>query len=96
MSFLPYVDNLDGRTLDSRCLVAGNNRISDDCLRWHFRQAVLLKMKGVGERPWDTEPPDEETLEAYMDLPDGPALVEAELYNRLGAGDISSPEIESH
>lgn len=52
-------------------------------------------MKGAGQRPWDMDPHEEGSIEALMILPDGPARVEEELFNRLGSEGPSSPEIES-
>ena len=53
-------------------------------------------MKGAGQNPWEMMPHDEETIEDIMALPDGATRVETELFNRLGAGDLNSPEMESH
>jgi hypothetical protein len=30
-----------------------NDRVSDNALRWHFRQSVLANMKGAGQERWD-------------------------------------------
>ncbi|KAG0135913.1 hypothetical protein HOY82DRAFT_551108 [Tuber indicum] len=46
------IDNrgLDGRILDSACRdPADPRRVSDKFLRWHFRQSVLVNMRGAGE-----------------------------------------------
>ncbi|KAF8459624.1 HNH endonuclease-domain-containing protein [Kalaharituber pfeilii] len=41
---------IDGRTLDGVCRDPSNpHRVSDHLLRWHFRQCVLMNMKGAGE-----------------------------------------------
>lgn len=95
MSFVKDILNIDGRTLDHRCLVPGNNRVSDACLRWHYRQAVLGNVKGGGEAPWDMKDHDGEAVADIIQMEDGPLRMELELFNRLGAG-TSSPEIESH
>ncbi|KAI5805559.1 hypothetical protein DFH27DRAFT_600048 [Peziza echinospora] len=41
---------LDGRKLDPACLNPTDpHRVSDQLLRWHFRQCVLANMRGAGE-----------------------------------------------
>jgi HNH endonuclease len=41
---------LDGRTLDPVCRDPENpHSVSDQLLRWHFRQSVLANMRGAGE-----------------------------------------------
>lgn len=98
MSFVRDVLNIDGRTLDHRCLASGNNRVSDDChLRWHYLQAVLGNVKGTGEVPWDMTEHDGEAVADIIQMEDGPLRMETELFNRLGPGaGTSSPETESH
>ncbi|KAK9244174.1 HNH endonuclease-domain-containing protein [Lipomyces tetrasporus] len=40
-----------GRTLDPICRVPNDERsVRDELLRWHFRQSVLVNMRGAGER----------------------------------------------
>lgn len=41
---------VDGRILDS-------GRVSDEILRWHFRQAVLANMKGAGDPVFEHDLP---------------------------------------
>ncbi|KAF8438246.1 hypothetical protein BGX38DRAFT_1098191, partial [Terfezia claveryi] len=44
------LDGMDGRLLDSVCRKPVDpHRISDELLRWHFRQSVLGNMRGAGE-----------------------------------------------
>ncbi|KAL4952466.1 hypothetical protein BDW69DRAFT_185393 [Aspergillus filifer] len=31
-----------------------DHQVSDECLRWHYRQAIMVHMRGAGEPPWDT------------------------------------------
>ncbi|KAK9320588.1 hypothetical protein V1517DRAFT_205545 [Lipomyces orientalis] len=39
-----------GRTLDPICRVSNDERsVRDELLRWHFRQSVLVNMRGAGE-----------------------------------------------
>ncbi|KAF8420639.1 hypothetical protein EV426DRAFT_633994 [Tirmania nivea] len=41
---------LDGRVLDLVCRnLNDSHRVSDELLRWHFRQSVLANMRGAGE-----------------------------------------------
>ncbi|KAL4778769.1 hypothetical protein BJX76DRAFT_352338 [Aspergillus varians] len=46
---------ISGRVLD-RSIQTGdpNHRVSDDCLRWHYYQAILTHMRGAGE-VWEIE-----------------------------------------
>lgn len=53
-------------------------------------------MKAAGEAPWEMTEHDGEPIADIIQLPDGALRVETELFNRLGAGDIDSPEIASH
>jgi hypothetical protein len=39
---------LDGTVLRGQC-IRSSKGVSDHCLRWHFRQAVLANMRGDGE-----------------------------------------------
>ncbi|KAG0128273.1 hypothetical protein HOY82DRAFT_622055 [Tuber indicum] len=48
--FDPDRFGLDGRILDPVCRSpAGPHRVSEELLRWHFRQSVLANMRGAGE-----------------------------------------------
>lgn len=40
---------IDGRTLDAVCRNPEDpHRVSDELLRWHFRQSVLVSMRRAG------------------------------------------------
>jgi len=44
------MDRLDGRVLGPVCRDSNNvRRVSDEPLRWHYRQSVLANMRGAGE-----------------------------------------------
>ncbi|RDW81471.1 uncharacterized protein DSM5745_05028 [Aspergillus mulundensis] len=62
-----------------------NNRVSDECLRWHFHQAVLTNMRGVGERPWDLNPDEEGDLGLMMEKENASEILEEVFADRLGA-----------
>ncbi|BCS18438.1 HNH endonuclease signature motif containing protein [Aspergillus puulaauensis] len=62
-----------------------NHCISDDCLRWHYRQAVIKHMRGVAEPPWDIYYDDLDDMDMIMEREDAAEVLEIELGNRLGA-----------
>ncbi|KAL4908761.1 hypothetical protein BDW74DRAFT_173992 [Aspergillus multicolor] len=84
--FIEDRNNLPGRTLapSTRNCNDPNNRVSDECLRWHFHQAVLTNMRGAGERPWDLKPDEEDEIELMMDKENADEILEEVLANRLG------------
>ncbi|KAK9495744.1 hypothetical protein V1508DRAFT_401595 [Lipomyces doorenjongii] len=50
ISFDSDIERVDGRILDPVCPSPNDERSArDELLRWHFRQAVLANMRGVGE-----------------------------------------------
>lgn len=58
ISFAPDEDDIDGRVLDPVCWDPANpDHVSDECLRWHYRQSILAKMRGVGEPILDVDFP---------------------------------------
>ncbi|OJD21951.1 hypothetical protein ACJ73_06707 [Blastomyces percursus] len=64
LSINPDVNILgvDGRILDPICRNPnGSNSVSDEILRWHFRQAVLANMKGAGNPVFESDSPLELT-----------------------------------
>ncbi|OBT81550.1 hypothetical protein VE02_09471 [Pseudogymnoascus sp. 03VT05] len=92
--------NIDGRTLSLCCRDPRvPERVPDELLRWHHRQAVLATMKGAGEKPWDMHFPDGTDIMAeIMEGPDAAERMEAEMFTRLGAGELhysTSPEVGS-
>ncbi|MCJ1386120.1 hypothetical protein MMC17_009245 [Xylographa soralifera] len=76
-------NNLAGRYLDQQFL---NNpsRPVDQLLRWHFRQAVLANMRGVGEPIFEHDfPPGSDMVGEIWRGPKAAERMEFELYNRL-------------
>lgn len=58
ITFMPNALGIDGRILDPVCRNPDNlNHISDEVLRWHFRQSVLANMRGAGEPVFETDFP---------------------------------------
>lgn len=42
-----------GKTLNPRATdVSRLNRVSDECLRWHFHQSVLTVVRALGDMMW--------------------------------------------
>jgi hypothetical protein len=74
---------LDGGTRDSDCRDPANpHRVSDQLLRWHFRQTVLANMRGVGEPIFE----DDFIGEDMMEIREGPDVqerLEMEFASRL-------------
>ena len=56
-------------------------------MRWHFEQAVLANMKGVGQKPWEFDFGEGDEIEGIMADEDAAERMELELFTRLGAGD---------
>ncbi|EEQ31358.1 hypothetical protein McanMca71_004533 [Microsporum canis] len=85
ISFGPDILGVDGRILDPICRNPNDsNRVSDDILRWHFRQAVLANMKGAGDPVFESDfPPGTDMI---ADIREGPASqqrFEMEMASRL-------------
>ncbi|KAK9241703.1 HNH endonuclease-domain-containing protein [Lipomyces tetrasporus] len=79
-------DRIDGRILDPVCRdPSDNRRIRDELLRWHFRQAVLANMSGVGEPTFETDfPPGTDMMGEILSGSTAAKRMEAELFSRLG------------
>jgi hypothetical protein len=59
-------------------------RPSDQLLRWHFRQAVLINMRGAGEPVFEHDfPPGSDIVGEILEGPKAPERMEFELFNRL-------------
>ncbi|KFY49595.1 hypothetical protein V496_09896 [Pseudogymnoascus sp. VKM F-4515 (FW-2607)] len=86
--FGPDPINIDGRTLSLRCRDPKNpDRVSDQLLQWHYRQAALAMVKGKGQKPWD-DSYDSDIMAEIQEGPDAAERMEVELFTRLGAGEI--------
>ncbi|KZF25242.1 hypothetical protein L228DRAFT_258695 [Xylona heveae TC161] len=79
---------LDGRILDPVCRdPADPHRVSDEILRWHFRQSVLANMRGAGEPIFEHDfPPGTDMMRDIQDEPRGQERFEMEIALRLRGG----------
>ncbi|KAK9482974.1 HNH endonuclease-domain-containing protein [Lipomyces starkeyi] len=84
--FLDDALGLAGRHLDPICRDLENpHRVNDNILFWHFQQAVLANMRGVGEPIFDEDiPPGSDTMDAILSGPAPADRMEFELSSRLG------------
>lgn len=77
--------DLAGTYLDQEFL-DDPQRPSDDLLRWHFKQAVLANMKGVGEPHFEHDfPPGSDIVNEILCGPKAAERMEFELFSRLAA-----------
>jgi hypothetical protein len=75
--------NIAGKHLDRRIL-DDPRRPVDQLFRWHFRQAVLINMKGAGEPHFEHDfPPGSDVVGDILRGPKGPERMEFELFTRL-------------
>ena len=87
MCFTPDSINypIAGRYLDQKFL-SDPLRPVDELLRWHFRQAVLVNMKGMGEPCFENDfPPGSDIMGEIMSGLKGGERMEFELFNRFNA-----------
>jgi hypothetical protein len=82
---MPNSWGIDGRILDPVCRHQDNpNHVSDDILRWHFRQCVLANMRGRGEPVFETDfPGGTDMIATLRTEPYGKERFEMELESRL-------------
>lgn len=74
-----------GKNLD-RQLLDDPQKPLEQLLRWHFRQAVLVNMKGDGEPIFEHDfPPGEDMVGTIIAGPKAAERMEFELFNRLAA-----------
>jgi len=85
ISFMPNREGIDGRVLDPICRNPNNpDRVSDDVLRWHFRQSVLANIRGAGEPVFETDfPGGTDVMATLRTEPYGKERFEMELETRL-------------
>ncbi|KAG0639123.1 hypothetical protein HOY80DRAFT_886772 [Tuber brumale] len=77
--------HIAGRHLDQSFL-DNPLRPVDQLLRWHFRQAVLVNMKGAGEPCFETDfPPGSDIMGEIMGGLKGGEVMEFELFTRFNA-----------
>jgi len=80
------VDDLgiDGGTLDPVCRNAEDpNRVSDEILRWHFRQSVLANIRGAGEPVFEHDFTGSDMVKEIREGPYAKERFELELAGRL-------------
>lgn len=79
------VAGIDGRILDPVCRDDANpHRVSDDLLRWHFRQTALANVRGLGEPIFEHDfPPGSDMMGEIMKEPYVEETIELELARRL-------------
>ncbi|KAK9352079.1 HNH endonuclease-domain-containing protein [Lipomyces doorenjongii] len=85
ISFDSDIERVDGRTLDLVCRSPNDERSArDELLRWHFRQAVLANIRGVGEPIFEFDfPPGTDMVGDILRGPKSGERMEAELFTRL-------------
>lgn len=76
---------IDGKILDPVCHNHDDPHcVSDEVLRWHFRQSVLGNMRGAGEPVFETDfPPGSDYMASLRKQPYGKERFEIELRRRL-------------
>ena len=85
IAFSPIGGNIEGRYLNPE-LFARPDAPIDELLRWHFRQAVLVNMKGAGEPIFEHDfPPGSDIVGEILRGPKPGERMEFELFSRLGA-----------
>ena len=57
--------------------------MSDEVLRWHFRQAVLTNMRGAGHPAFEDLTGKSNFMKAIRRAPQAAERMEFELFNRL-------------
>jgi len=81
--------HIAGRHLD-QTFTDNPLRPPDDLLRWHFRQAVLVNMKGAGEPSFETDfPAGSDVMGEIMRGPKAGERMEFELFSRFNATGIT-------
>ncbi|KAM5439115.1 hypothetical protein McanMca71_003518 [Microsporum canis] len=85
VEFGPGSWGVDGRILDPICRDPDtNSRVSDELLRWHFRQSVLANMRGAGEPIFESDfPSGSDMMATLRDEPYGRERFEMEIQSRL-------------
>ncbi|AEO60038.1 hypothetical protein MYCTH_2120123 [Thermothelomyces thermophilus ATCC 42464] len=81
--FVKDCEQLAGKSLDSR-LLDDPRRPPDSLFRWHFRQAVLTNMRGIGEPAYEHDfPPGSDIMGEIQAGPKAAERMEFELFDRL-------------
>ena len=94
---MPDDFGIDGRILDPICRDPETfHRVSDEVLRWHFRQSVLANMRGAGEPVFEHDfPPGTDMLGTWREEPYGKERFEMALATKLKTHSRSEPGIIS-
>ena len=76
---------LDGKTLNFVCRDSPNPHcVSDQLLRWHFRQSVLANVRGAGEPIFEHDiPPGTDMMREIREGPCAGERLEMEIASRL-------------
>jgi hypothetical protein len=78
-------EEIAGKHLDQRFL-DDPQRPPDELFRWHFRQTVLINMRGAGEPLFEHDfPPGSDIMGSILEGPKAAERMEFELFNRLAA-----------
>ena len=84
MCFVDDGKGIAGKHLDQEFL-ENPQRPIDQLLRWHFRQAVFVNMKGAGEPIFEDDfPPGSDMMGQILRGPKAAERMEFELFSRLG------------
>ncbi|KAG0633403.1 hypothetical protein HOY80DRAFT_991779 [Tuber brumale] len=83
--FYPDLFGYDGKTLDPVCRNPADPRsVSDELLRWHFRQSVLANVRGAGEPIFEHDfPPGTDMMGEILAGPYARERFELEIAARL-------------
>jgi hypothetical protein len=76
-------EEIAGKHLDQR-LLDDPQRPLDELLRWHFRQAVLINIRGAEEPVFEHDfPPGSDIIGSILEGPKAAERMEFELFSRL-------------
>ena len=76
---------ISGKHLD-QILLNDPQRPRDELLKWHFRQAVLINMRGAGEPCFEHDfPPGSDIMGSILQGPKAGERMEFELFSRMAA-----------
>jgi hypothetical protein len=79
------VSKIAGKHLDRRFL-DDPQRPPDELFRWHFRQAVLINMRGAGEPVFEHDfPPGSDIVGSILEGPKAAERMQYELSSRLAS-----------
>lgn len=80
---------IDGRVLEGVCRDDGDpHRVSDELLRWHFRQCVLANMRRAGEPVFEHDFVGKDMVREISSGPYGKERLEIEVSARLYGSEV--------